>query len=501
MTTKMERLSSTRTAPIDLEPERFRIIGHELVDAISDWLTRMSGGLVTNGESPADIRRALQSEHALPEHGEDAGDLIKEASSQLFEHSLFNAHPRFFGYITSSPAPIGALADLLAAAINQNVGSFKLSPLATEIEAQTVRWIAELIGFPAGGDGLLVSGGNMANFVCFLAARAAKAPWDIRATGLVGHPRLRVYASTETHTWLQKAADLFGLGTDAIRWVPVDARQRMDIAALETQIDRDRADGDHPFLVVAAAGSVSTGAVDPLPQIAATCRARDLWLHVDGAYGALAALAPGAPDDLRALSLADSVAVDPHKWLYAPLEAGCALVRRPGDLTHAFSYHPAYYHFDVDEAINFVDRGLQNSRGFRALKVWLGLRQVGRAGAIEMIADDMRLARRLDARVREHAEFEPLSQDLSITTFRYIPPELRARIGAPEVEKRLDDINQALLTRIERSGQAFLSNAVVNGKYALRACIVNFRTSDADIDGLLPLIAGLGRDVAMSGLK
>jgi glutamate/tyrosine decarboxylase-like PLP-dependent enzyme len=182
--------------------------------------------------------------------------------------------------------------------------------------------------------------------------------------------------------------------------------------------------------------------------------------------------------------------------LYAPLEAGCALVRRPGDLTHAFSYHPAYYHFDVDEAVNFVDRGLQNSRGFRALKVWLGLRQVGRAGAIEMIADDMRLARRLDARVREHAEFEPLSQDLSITTFRDVPAELRARVGAPEVEKRLDEINQALLTRIERSGQAFLSNAVVNGKYALRACIVNFRTSDADIDGLLPLIAGLGRQVA-----
>jgi glutamate/tyrosine decarboxylase-like PLP-dependent enzyme len=493
MTTNMEQRNRPRTAPIDLEPERFRLIGHELVDAISDWLARMPAGVVTKGESPADIRQVLQSDHVLPDHGEDAHALIKDASSLLFEHSLFNGHPRFFGYITSSPAPIGALADLLAAAINQNMGSFKLSPLATEIEAQTVRWIAELIGFPAGGDGLLVSGGNMANFVCFLASRAAKAPWDIRAHGLVGHPRLRVYASIETHTWLHKAADLFGLGTDAIRWIPVDARQRMDVAALETQIVRDRADGDHPFLVVAAAGSVSTGAVDPLPQVAAICRARDLWFHVDGAYGALAALAPGAPDDLRALALADSVAVDPHKWLYAPLEAGCALVRRSGDLTHAFSYHPSYYHFDVDEAINFVDRGLQNSRGFRALKVWLALRQVGRAGAIEMIADDIRLARRLDARVREHSDFEPLSQDLSITTFRYVPAKLRPGLGTPEVEKRLDEINQALLTQIEKSGRAFLSNAIVNGKYALRACIVNFRTTEADIDGLLPLIGDLGQ--------
>jgi aromatic-L-amino-acid/L-tryptophan decarboxylase len=499
MATKTDRPTNHRRAPIDLAPEEFRAIGHDLVDAIADWLAKMPDGLVTKGESVAEIRRALQSDRRLPDAGEDARQVIEDASSMLFEHSLFNGHPRFFGYITSSPAPIGALGDLLAAAINQNMGSFTLSPLATEIEAQTVRWIAELIGFPAGGDGVLVSGGNMANFVCFLAARAAKAPWNIRAEGLTGRPRLRVYASSETHTWLQKAADLFGLGTDAIRWIPVDRRQRMEIAALEAQIDRDRASGDLPFLVVGAAGSVSTGAVDPLPAIAAVCRARDLWFHVDGAYGALAALAPGAPEDLRALALADSVAVDPHKWLYAPLEAGCALVRRPGDLTQAFSYHPAYYHFDVEHAINFVDRGPQNSRGFRALKVWLALRQAGRAGAIGMIADDMRLARRLDALVREHPEFEPLSQDLSITTFRYVPAELAARAGAPDVEKRLDEINQALLARVERSGEAFLSNAVVNGKYALRACIVNFRTTDADIEGVLPLLARLASDGVTRG--
>ena len=181
---------------------------------------------------------------------------------------------------------------------------------------------------------------------------------------------LRVYASMETHTWIQKAADLFGLGTDAIRWIQTDDRQRMDPLALRGAVLEDLRLGHRPFLVVGTAGSVSTGAVDPLPEIAALCREHDLWFHVDGAYGALAARVPGAPASLAALGDADSVAVDPHKWLYAPLEAGCVLVRDAEKLRSAFSYHPAYYHFD-DQVLNYFDYGMQNSRGFRALKVWL----------------------------------------------------------------------------------------------------------------------------------
>jgi glutamate/tyrosine decarboxylase-like PLP-dependent enzyme len=268
----------------------------------------------------------------------------------------------------------------------------------------------------------------------------------------------------------------------------------MNPAVLESQIDRDLALGDFPFLVVGTAGSVSTGAVDPLPEIAAICRARNLWFHVDGAYGALAALVPGAPESLRALNQADSVAADPHKWLYAPLEAGCVLVRRPDDLLRAFSYHPAYYHFD-ETAINYFDQGPQNSRGFRALKVWLALRQVGRTGSIGMIADDIRLSQHLDRLIRSHSEFEAFTQHLSITTFRYVPSQLKQQIGSPAVEKRIDEINQALLTRVEKSGEAFLSNAVVNGKFALRACIVNFRTSLVDIEALPPLLSRLGGDI------
>jgi glutamate/tyrosine decarboxylase-like PLP-dependent enzyme len=343
---------------------------------------------------------------------------------------------------------------------------------------------------------LLVSGGNMANFVCFLAARTARAGTDVRKTGLASmKQQLRLYASTETHTWIQKAADLFGLGTDAIRWIAADDDQRMNTAALERQIEVDRGNGELPFLVVATAGSVSTGVVDPLAEIAAVCRRHDVWFHIDGAYGALAARVPGTPDDLRAIADADSVAVDPHKWLYAPLEAGCVLVRRRDDLLRAFSYHPPYYHFDP-EVTNYFDYGPQNSRGFRALKVWLALRQVGFSGYLNMIGDDMQLARQLYTLVQQHPDFEALTQHLSITTFRYVPRDHRATPQTPEKAEYLDRLNQELLTRVERSGEAFLSNALVGGRFALRACIVNFRTSPKDIEALVALLSRLGSESA-----
>jgi glutamate/tyrosine decarboxylase-like PLP-dependent enzyme len=497
MLTKNVDTLTRRAAPLDMPAGEFRAAGHGLVDQIADWLEQLPDGPVTHDESPADVRRALGADLSLPESGMAAGELLEEAADLLFRHSLFNGHPRFFGYITSSPAPIGALGDLLAAAINQNVGAWRLSPMATEIEAQTIRWMAELIGFPPDAGGLLVSGGNMANFVCFLAARTAKAASDVRKTGLRSMPRqLRVYASAETHTWIQKAADLFGLGTDAIRWIAIDEQQRMNTAALERQIEADKESGDLPFMVVGTAGTVSTGAVDPLAEIARICRRHDVWFHVDGAYGALAARMPGAPESLCALNEADSVAVDPHKWLYAPVEAGCVLMRRPADLLRTFSYHPSYYHFD-HEVTNYFDLGPQNSRGFRALKVWLALRQVGLSGYRQMIADDMRLARHLHALVDGHPDFEAMTQHLSITTFRYVPPDLRARIGTPEIEDYLQRLNQDLLTRVERSGEAFLSNALVNGRFALRACIVNFRTSLADIEALPVLLSRLGREACL----
>jgi glutamate/tyrosine decarboxylase-like PLP-dependent enzyme len=398
-------------------------------------------------------------------------------------------------YITSSAAPIGALGDLLAATVNANGGGWNLSPMASEIEGQAVRWLGELVGFPA-GSGLMVSGGNMANFVGFLAARRARADWDLRTAGVGAAPaRPLVYTSADTHTWIQKATDLFGLGTDAIRWVDIDSRGRMRADLLQEMIAADLEAGHLPFCVVGTAGTVGTGAVDPLPEIAAICQRHDLWFHVDGAYGALAAALPEASKDLKGLSLADSLALDPHKWLYTPIEAGCTLVRDRQHLVDAFSYTPTYYNFSADEPeppTNYYELGMQNSRGFRALKVWLGLRHAGRNGIIQMIRDDIQVAGDLYELVTAANELEPHSHNLSITTYRYVPTDLQDRDDAATY---LDDLNQELLNRMQAGGEAFISNAVVDDRFLLRACVVNFHTTRRDMEALVAITTRLGREV------
>jgi glutamate/tyrosine decarboxylase-like PLP-dependent enzyme len=478
----------TRVSPLEIDPGQFRSLGHELVDRIAGMLESLPTGPVARGESPLDIRKALDADRGLPNRGADPAQLLHHAADLLFDHSLFNGHPRFWGYITSSAAPIGALGEMLAAAVNPNVGAWPLSPMASEIEAQTIRWIAAMLGYSQDCGGLFVSGGNMANIVGFLAARQAKAGRDVRTAGL-GDARLRVYCSKETHTWIQKAADIAGMGTDAIRWIAANDRMQIDVAALRQQIETDLAAGERPILVVGNAGTVSTGAVDPLTELAAICREFDLWFHVDGAYGAMAAILPEAAEEFAGLGEADSIAVDPHKWLYAPLEAGCALVRNREKLRDAFSYHPPYYHFET-EAINYYDFGPQNSRGFRALKVWLALQQAGRDGYVQTISENVRLSSELFRKIAQTAELEGLTQNLSITTFRFVPSDLTA--GGEDVENYLDQLNNELLTRLQSGGEAYISNAVVRGRFALRACIVNFRTTQADIEALPPLIVRIG---------
>ena len=486
-------VKSRKQAPLAMDRERFKTLGYQLVDEIAALLEGIPGRPLTRDEPPSAVRAALGLDDGLPDAGMEPGELLRQTARGLIDHSLFNGHPRFFGYITSSPAPIGILGDFLAAAVNANVGSWTLSPAATEIEVQTVRWIAELIGYPADCDGLLVSGGNMANMVALFAARAANASWNVRVDGMAGSDkRLAVYASAETHTWIQKACDLAGLGTAAIRWIPTDSDLRIDLEQLAHAIDADRAGGILPLMAVGTAGSVSTGAVDPLPEMARVCRERSLWFHVDGAYGGFAAAVGAAPSDLRGLAAADSVAVDPHKWLYAPLEAGCVLVRDPGLLAGAFAYHPPYYHFD-EQATNFVDRGPQNSRGFRALKVWLALRQVGAAGYRAMIGENMRLSQLMAGRIRAHADLQLITQSLSIATFQFVPADLAAGAAADEVAAYLNVLNRAILDATQRGGDVFVSNAVVRGRFALRACIVNFHTSEADVQATVETIAAAGR--------
>jgi glutamate/tyrosine decarboxylase-like PLP-dependent enzyme len=487
----------SRHAPPELSPSDFRRIGHRLVDDLANFLEGLPSRAVSPGLTPAGARQLI-APRALPQTGSDPAALMAEATRLVTGFSLFNGHPRFMGYITSSAGPLGSLADLLASTVNPNCGSWGLSPIATLIEAQAVAWIAELVDCPAGTGGLLVSGGNMANMLGFWAARAAHADWDLRGDGVdaPGASRLVAYCSAETHTWIQKAADLSGLGTSAVRWIPVDSARRMDLSALSGHIAADRRAGLRPFLVVGTAGSVSTGAVDPLREIAALCREQRLWFHVDGAYGAPAVVAPNAPRDLEAMTDADSVAVDPHKWLYAPLEAGCALIRDPSKLRGAFSYTPAYYHFDSADATpppNYYEYGPQNSRSFRALKVWLLLQQVGRQGYAESIAEDIRLSQRLFELAAAEPELEAVTQALSITTFRYLPAGVDAGATA-----ELNALNERILDDLQRSGRAYVSNAMIDGRFLLRACIVNFRTTEDDLRELVKAVVEIGRAIIAS---
>jgi aromatic-L-amino-acid decarboxylase len=485
-----------RQTPLEMKPDEFRRIGHRLIDDIADFLDSLPRRPVTSGATPKSIRSIL-GEKPLPVHGMSVDELLRETEALLFENSLFNGHPRFWGYITSSAAPIGALGDLLAAIVNPNVGAWALSPVASEVEAQTIRWIAELIGYPSACGGLLVSGGNMANFVGFLAARKAKVPWDVRAEGLRGSlHQLTIYATQDTHTWIQKAVDMFGVGLNSIHWVPMNDRQQMEPQALAHQIVADRNKGFLPFLVVGSAGTVGVGAIDPLVDIAAICKKEGLWFHVDGAYGAPAALLPEALAELSGLWNADSVAIDPHKWLYSPLEAGCALVRDPQHLVDAFSFHPDYYHFETREGeagLNYYELGPQNSRGFRALKVWLGLRLVGKEGYSRMIRDDIGLAEELYQQVNDTPDLQAFIRNLSIVTFRYVPKDLA--IGTEAVERYLDSLNLEILNGLQSGGEVYLSNAFFQGRFVLRVCIVNFRTRLKDIKALVEVVTRIGRAV------
>jgi len=487
----------SRRTPLEIDADEFARIGHRLVDDLAGLIRGLSERPLTPGEGVEDVRAALRADASLPEEGMDAAGLLAEATEFLLDHSLYNGHPRFFGYVPAAAGPVGVLGELLAATINPNVGAWVLSPAATEIERQTVRWIAEFVGFPGTGDGIMVSGGNMANMLGFWAARIAGAGRDLRTAGLCteGAPRLRAYASPDTHTWIHKIADLSGLGLDGVRRVDTDGQGRMVVEALRSQIEADVTAGDRPFLVVGTAGTVGTGAVDRLPALRALCDEMGLWLHVDGAYGGFAAAVPEhVPDDLLGLGLADSLAVDPHKWLYAPLEVGCTLVRNPQALVAAFGYRPEYYNFEA-EATNYFERGIQNSRGFRALKVWLQLRHAGRAGYRRMIAEDIELARRFHALADRHPELEAWTRGLSITTYRYVPEELAGRTDEPDVAAYLDELNRAVQTRMETSGLAFVSNAVVEGRYLLRMCVVNFRTRLQDVEALVEVSVRLGREL------
>ena len=487
-------MAHKRKSPIAISKRNFKKAGHHLIDKIADFIDTIEKRPVTTGECPSELQPLIGTQ-SLPEEGATPGELLNTAADLMFNHSLLNGHPKFFGYITSSAAPIGALADLLAASVNPNVGANVLSPMATEIEKQTVKWLAEFIGVSSNYGGIMVSGGNMANFTAFLAGRTAKAPKHIKEEGISASEKLVVYCSTATHTWVEKAVVLFGMGTKSIHWISTAASNQMDVQALSQTIESDLQNGYNPIMVIGTAGDVSTGAVDDLKAIADICKTHNLWFHVDGAYGIPAAVVPELKSIFAGITEADSIALDPHKWLYSPLEAGCTLVKNPQDLIDTYSSHPVYYNFESNEPLtqNYYEYGLQNSRGFRALKVWLSLQQVGRKGYVKMIKDDIELSQLLYDLANKHKNLEAISQNLSITTFRYVPST-----GVPadeDKEKFLNKLNEALLNHLQQGGNVFLSNAVIDGRYCLRCCIVNFRTSKKDVKEVIAIIAKEGKKV------
>ncbi|MEZ4810864.1 MAG: aminotransferase class V-fold PLP-dependent enzyme [Allomuricauda sp.] len=487
-------MKTNRKSPLEIDKEAFRKIGHKLVDDIADFISDIDNKPVTFGETPSQLQ-ALLGANSLPENGKSADQVVANASELFLNHSLLNGHPKFFGYITSSAAPIGALADLLASSVNPNCGAQILSPIATEIEKQTVKWLSEFIGVPTTYDGILVSGGNMANFTAFLAGRTAMTSSNTKEDGISNSvDKYTVYCSKTTHTWVEKAAILFGLGTKSIRWISTTPSHKIDERILEDTIKADIENGHTPIMVVGTAGDVSTGVVDNLRGLSKICKKYKLWFHVDGAYGIPAAVVPEIKSLFDGIGEADSIALDPHKWLYSPLEAGCTLVKNRQHLIDTFSSHPEYYNFDKNDkdiATNYYEYGLQNSRGFRALKVWLSLQQVGRSGYEKMIREDIELSKLLYHLAENHPELEAVSQNLSITTFRYIPQET----GNMDNGAYLNKLNETLVNELQAGGEVFLSNAIVNGAYCMRACIVNFRTSVADIHETIDIIVRLGRKI------
>jgi aromatic-L-amino-acid/L-tryptophan decarboxylase len=468
---------------IDLSPDEFRALGYRAVDLVAEQLA-LPPGAPCRRPVPEQVRDGLRSQ-PLPATGRSPEDILQAFAREIMPYPMGNGSPRFFAWVNSPPAPLGVLAELLAAAVNPSVAGGDHA--ATYIEHAVLGWLKQLVGYPAGSGGILVSGGSMANLTALAAMRFAKARGDIRAQGQASEPApMVVYTSAQGHACIEKAVEVLGIGHEYLRKIPVDADWRMDAGRLRAQIAADRAAGLRPVCVAASAGTVNTGAIDQLDAIADVCAAEDLWFHVDGAYGAVGVLAEQTAGLYAGMERADSLALDPHKWLYVPVECGCTFVRDAQAMRDAFSLVPPYLRDDTGLPW-FSEFGIQQTRGFRALKLWMVLQQIGVAGYRELIGRDITLARYLQERIRRHDDFELLAAGpLSVTCFRYSPP------GAAD----LDGLNRRLLDLVQAEGRVFLTSTQLDGRLALRACIVNFRTTADDLDVLLDTLADAGKRVS-----
>jgi len=465
-----------------------RRLGHRMVDDAMDYLERVRERPVWR-PVPENVKAALRS--PLPVEGQGAGAVYEDFRRTVFPHGMGNVHPRFWGWVIGTGTPLGALADMLGAAMNPNIGGGDQG--ANYVELQVLNWLKEMLGYPEAASGLLVSGGSMANLVGLAVARNAKAEADIAQEGVAAARRsMTLYASAETHNSVRKSVSLLGLGRAALREIPVDDDYQIDLAALRRAIDEDRKAGRHPFCVVGNAGTVNTGAIDDLSAIAEICAAENLWFHVDGAFGALAALAPRLKPLVRGMESADSLAFDLHKWMYMPYEVGCALVRWPEQHRAAF-VSPADYLAHLERGLPagpiwFSEYGVQLSRGFRALKVWMSIKEHGVSKYGRLVAQNCEQAQYLSALVTASPELELMAPvPLNIVCFRFAP---RGTDGG-----RLDKANEEILFGLQESGTAVPSSTRLGGRLALRVCICNHRTRREDLELLVREVIERGHKI------
>lgn len=489
---------SERPEPVrdlDWDPKRARAFADGAADIWEELLERLPDLPVRRGWSAEEVREAVAI--PVPEEPMPEDELLAYLHEMVFDWSSYLGHPRFLAYISGAGTVPGAAADLLAAGLNMNAGGWQLAASAIEIELALTRFFAnDVFGLPEGAGGLITSGGAMANFVALKAARDQRAGWNVRDQGILAGPQLGLYLSTETHVVSDRAADMLGIGWANVRHLPVDGDHRMRVDELRTQIARDREAGVRPFAVVGTAGTTSTGAIDPLPQIADVCADEGLWFHVDAAYGGPAMLAEDLRPLFAGLERADSIAFDPHKWLYTPHSGGCVIVRDFSQLSESFDAQPTYIHQDKEVTHAGIDLGRygpQFSRSFWALKVWVSLLAHGRSAYGRRISHDAELARYLGARVQEHPAFElACPVGLSICCFRYVPEDLPE---GPGREAYLSVLNERLMAEMQVDGRVFLSNAVLGDRFVLRVCIVNFRTEAEDMDATLEVAVEIGARV------
>ncbi len=484
-------------ADIDLSPEEFRRLGHRAVDLTAEHLELARKGAVRS-PFPEGLRRELLEE-PLPLHPKDPEELLERLRETVLAFPMGNSSPRFFGWVNSPAAPAAVVAELLAAGLNPSVAGGDHA--ATYVEHAVLRWMKELLGLPEDGGAILTSGGSVANLIGLAVMRHVATEGRVRAKGLRAESPLVVYATAQAHGCVQKALELLGIGSEQLRRVPVDRERRMDVDALVRQISQDRSKGERPACIVASAGTVDTGAIDPLAKLVEVAKRERMWLHVDAAYGGPGILAEQTLGLYDGLAEVDSLAVDPHKWMYVPVECGCAWVRDARAMRDAFSLVPPYLR-DESALPWFSEFGIQQTRGFRALKLWMALQTIGLEGYRARITRDVALARVLQEKIRTARDFELVTAGpLSITCFRYAA-ELQApgvEAGRRSNEQALDELNRKIVALVQEEGEAFLTGTELDGRFVLRACIVNFRTREQDLDALLEAVRAAGRRVLGSG--